>query len=344
MSQFRYVFNPPSQGFHTKWLDFVGFRSWLAPVHGDKTKAWCNICGRMFRADLKVLRAHGVSRIHSRKTVTPSRKPDEDYTQVLKKKKTNKSIIESATFSPDETNTSEEIKTFEMEKQSQHGKYVVVSPNANDGPHSSSSDTQYVQKDVNVIDKSSNLVSVDTEHYAQKNEGNADDIAVVLQTEKYHSSSHNKKTDQKHDGIKHKAIVSKPAPFWKATAVVNGYVTELNLNDFKGTCSVDSYYSHQTWYRELQSNGRYAMPELPLLSDPTHAISKTYGCYLPELGHSLRAHYIIDTRGILRHVTINDLNVGRNIREILRLIEAFQYTDGNERLCPANWNPEKLTL
>ncbi|VVC46126.1 Thioredoxin-like fold,Alkyl hydroperoxide reductase subunit C/ Thiol specific antioxidant, partial [Cinara cedri] len=92
-------------------------------------------------------------------------------------------------------------------------------------------------------------------------------------------------------------------------------------------CSVDSYYSHQAWYRELQSTGKYAIPELPLLSDPTHAISKSYGCYLPELGHSLRAHYIIDTRGILRHVTINDLAVGRNIKEIIRLIQAFQYTD-----------------
>lgn len=57
-----------------------------------------------------------------------------------------------------------------------------------------------------------------------------------------------------------------------------------------------------------------------------------------------RAHYIIDMRGILRHVTINDLPVGRNIGEILRLLEAFQYTDETETLCPADWKPGEPTI
>jgi len=53
-------------------------------------------------------------------------------------------------------------------------------------------------------------------------------------------------------------------------------------------CSVDSYLSHQAWSRTLRSDGGIAIPKMPLLSDPTHVISKSYGCYLSELGHSLR--------------------------------------------------------
>ncbi|XP_050520096.1 peroxiredoxin-4-like isoform X3 [Daktulosphaira vitifoliae] len=211
---------------------------------------------------------------------------------------------------------------------------------------------------------------------------NEDDYDVGIQSNDYHSTSNYEKMDQKHEDIQCKAMVSKPAPFWKATAVVNGHVTELKLSDYNGrylvlffypqdfsricpselialsdrvsefralntevvACSVDSYLSHQAWSRTLRSDGGIAIPKMPLLSDPTHTISKSYGCYLPELGHSLRAHYIIDMRGILRHVTINDLPVGRNIGEILRLLEAFQYTDETETLCPADWKPGEPTI
>jgi len=60
------------------------------------------------------------------------------------------------------------------------------------------------------------------------------------------------------------------------------------LNTEVVACSVDSYLSHQAWSRTLRSDGGIAIPKMPLLSDPTHAISKSYGCYLSELGHSLR--------------------------------------------------------
>lgn len=51
----------------------------------------------------------------------------------------------------------------------------------------------------------------------------------------------------------------------------------------------------------------------------------------------MRATYIIDSNGILRHMSINDLPVGRNIDEILRLVKAFQYTDKSGEVCPAHW-------
>ena len=65
----------------------------------------------------------------------------------------------------------------------------------------------------------------------------------------------------------------------------------------------------------------------PLLSDITHQISKDYGVYLEHLGHSLRGLFIIDDKGIVRQITMNDLPVGRSVDETLRLLQAFKYTD-----------------
>lgn len=80
--------------------------------------------------------------------------------------------------------------------------------------------------------------------------------------------------------------------------------------------------------------------EIPLLSDINKTISRDYGC-LCENGDQVafRATYIIDPKGIVRHVSINDLAVGRNPDEYLRLVQAFQYTDKHGEVCPANWHP-----
>ncbi|CAF4301967.1 unnamed protein product, partial [Rotaria magnacalcarata] len=67
--------------------------------------------------------------------------------------------------------------------------------------------------------------------------------------------------------------------------------------------------------------------QIPLLSDLTHQISKDYGVYLQDVGHALRGLFIIDGRGILRQITMNDLPVGRSTDETIRLLQAFQYTD-----------------
>ena len=69
--------------------------------------------------------------------------------------------------------------------------------------------------------------------------------------------------------------------------------------------------------------------EIPLLSDLTHTISKDYGVYLEENGH------IIDDKGVLRQITMNDLPVGRSVDETLRLVQAFQYTNMHSEVCPA---------
>lgn len=84
--------------------------------------------------------------------------------------------------------------------------------------------------------------------------------------------------------------------------------------------------------------------QIPLLSDLTHKISKDYGVYLDDLGHTLRGLFIIDHRGVLRQITMNDLPVGRSVDETLRLVQAFQYTDTHGEVCPAGWKPGSDTV
>lgn len=83
---------------------------------------------------------------------------------------------------------------------------------------------------------------------------------------------------------------------------------------------------------------------IPLLSDLSHKIAKDYGVYLDDLGHSLRGLFIIDQRGILRQITMNDLPVGRSVDETIRLVQAFQYTDSHGEVCPAGWKPGSDTI
>ena len=82
---------------------------------------------------------------------------------------------------------------------------------------------------------------------------------------------------------------------------------------------------------------------LPMLSDSTLKISKAYGCF-SDPGVSLRATYIIDGSGTLRHMSINDLPVGRNVTEYLRLVQAFQHSDKFGEVCPASWVPGGKTM
>ena len=87
----------------------------------------------------------------------------------------------------------------------------------------------------------------------------------------------------------------------------------------------------------------------PLISDFSKDISRSYGFLVEDkddelYGASLRGLVIIDRDDVVRHVQINDAPVGRSVEEIVRLIEAFQYTDKNGVVCPANWRPGSSTI
>nr|QHB15623.1 peroxiredoxin 1-like protein [Bemisia tabaci] len=83
---------------------------------------------------------------------------------------------------------------------------------------------------------------------------------------------------------------------------------------------------------------------IPLLADKSGKIAREYGVLNEETGIPYRGLFIIDGKGNLRQITINDLPVGRSVDETLRLVQAFQYTDIHGEVCPAGWKPGSKTM
>lgn len=84
--------------------------------------------------------------------------------------------------------------------------------------------------------------------------------------------------------------------------------------------------------------------DIPLLADIHKSVARDYGCLFEADGVAFRATYIIDQKGIVRHTSVNDLPVGRNPDEYLRLVKAFQYVDTHGEVCPAKWEPGQKTM
>lgn len=111
--------------------------------------------------------------------------------------------------------------------------------------------------------------------------------------------------------------------------------------------SVDSKFSHYSWTKKPRSEGGLGTMQIPLISDITKKISRDYGVLIedgPDAGLSLRGLFIIDGKGTLRQMTVNDLPVGRSVDETLRLIQAFQFTDAHGEVCPAGWKPGAASI
>jgi peroxiredoxin (alkyl hydroperoxide reductase subunit C) len=101
--------------------------------------------------------------------------------------------------------------------------------------------------------------------------------------------------------------------------------------------STDSEFVHMAWRKSHP--GLSNLP-FPMLSDIKRDLSATLGILHPEAGVCLRATYIVDPEGVIRHVSVNDLSVGRNPAEILRILEGLQ----NGGLMPCNWQPGQAPL
>ena len=101
--------------------------------------------------------------------------------------------------------------------------------------------------------------------------------------------------------------------------------------------SHDSTYVHLAWRNQHED-----LRELPfpMLADPKHELTTALGIRHPKAGHPLRATFLVDPEGIIRHVTVNDLSVGRNVDETLRTLDAFQTGE----LCPCGWQQGEATL
>eukprot|EP01083_Nonionella_stella_P191473 708666_1 len=178
------------------------------------------------------------------------------------------------------------------------------------------------------------------------------------------------------------AAIGGTAPSFTATAVVNGRFETINLEDYKGkwvvlffypldftfvcpteilefsdrhqdfsdrkcdilAASIDSQFTHLAWIQTPKEQGGLGGSlNIPIIADLSRDISSSYGC-LQSDGVTVRATYIIDDKGIVRHISLNDRAVGRSIDEILRLVDAFQYTQKYGEVCPVNWTPGSDTM
>ena len=116
------------------------------------------------------------------------------------------------------------------------------------------------------------------------------------------------------------------------------------LNTELVAVSVDSHFSHLAWNKQPRKQGGLGHLKIPLLSDLSKKISQDYGVLLPDAGIALRGLFLIDPKGVVRHITINDLPVGRSVDEVLRLVNAFQFVEKHGEVCPANWQSGKPTI
>ncbi|KAL9654318.1 hypothetical protein ABK040_010349 [Willaertia magna] len=178
------------------------------------------------------------------------------------------------------------------------------------------------------------------------------------------------------------ARIQKPAPAFSKTALLpDGTFKTISLEDYKGKyvvlffypldftfvcpteiiafsekaeefrkigaevigASVDSEFTHLAWTQTPRKEGGLGPVNIPLIADLDKSLARDYGVLL-DAGVSLRGMFIIDGNGTLRQMTVNDLPVGRNVDEALRLVEAFQYTDKHGEVCPAGWQQGKPTI
>ncbi|MBI2425560.1 MAG: peroxiredoxin [Candidatus Hydrogenedentes bacterium] len=102
-------------------------------------------------------------------------------------------------------------------------------------------------------------------------------------------------------------------------------------------CSVDSHFSHWAWKNTPVNKGGIGNVQYPLVADLTKSISRDYGVLVND-AVSLRGLFLIDMAGVLRHALINDLPLGRNVDEAIRVLDALQYHEQHGEVCPANWH------
>lgn len=119
-------------------------------------------------------------------------------------------------------------------------------------------------------------------------------------------------------------------------------------------CSVDSEFSHFAWLNTEVNKGGIKGVKYPLVSDLSNSISKNYGVLAGEYdfddeGNTIfvgapvayRGLFLIDKDGVVRHLVINDLPLGRNIDEAIRVVDALQHVEEFGEVCPANWSKGK---
>lgn len=102
--------------------------------------------------------------------------------------------------------------------------------------------------------------------------------------------------------------------------------------------SIDSQYAHAAWRNTPLNEGGIGPVKYPLIADVNHHICQAYGVEHPTSHVALRGAFIIDKQGVVRSQIVNDLPLGRNIDELLRLVDALSFHEAHGDVCPAGWN------
>ncbi len=102
--------------------------------------------------------------------------------------------------------------------------------------------------------------------------------------------------------------------------------------------SIDSQFSHFSWRNTPVEKGGIGPIRFPMVADVKHEIARAYGIEYTEAGVALRASFLIDKEGIVQHQVVNNLPLGRNVDEMLRVVDALQFHEQHGEVCPAGWH------
>lgn len=170
-------------------------------------------------------------------------------------------------------------------------------------------------------------------------------------------------------------LVGRQAPDFKEEAVVNGKFEKVSLSDYKGkyvvlffypldftfVCptelhafqeklgefkkknvevigvSIDSQFSHYAWLNQPKKEGGIKGVTYPLVADINKTIAADYDVLVEGAGIAYRGLFLIDREGVVKHEVINDNSLGRNVDEVLRMVDALQFSEKHGEVCPVNW-------
>ena len=108
--------------------------------------------------------------------------------------------------------------------------------------------------------------------------------------------------------------------------------------------SIDSQFTHNAWRNTPVANGGIGQIRYPLIADVNHQICQAYGVEHPSAHVALRGAFIIDKNGVVRSQIVNDLPLGRNVDELIRLIDALDFHEQHGEVCPAGWTKGKTAI
>jgi peroxiredoxin 2/4 len=102
--------------------------------------------------------------------------------------------------------------------------------------------------------------------------------------------------------------------------------------------SIDSHFTHNAWRNTPIDKGGIGPVKYTLVADMSHGICRAYDVEVPDGTVAFRGSFLIDKAGTVRHQVVNDLPLGRNVDEMLRMVDALQFTEQHGEVCPAGWN------